>query len=212
MANLTQAEIAAHLAGLVAPPGGLGELHHLAERLCSVQQTLKPVTTPRRLVLFAADHGPDAESRVGDTIHAVASGGSPSAVLAKTTTTDLVLVDVGSRTDPLSESPRYRCRKVRPGSRDFTRQPALTADEFRAAFVVGQQEAEQAHADGMRVVAADACAGERQRGRRGARTRGGERSARRRPDERVRGGRRGRHRRARGVRREGHRTRADGGC
>ncbi len=160
MAHPTHAEILAHLANLASPPGGLGTLHYLAERLCVVQQALKPVTTPRRLVLFAADHGPDAESRVGTTIHHIADGGAATAVVAKSTHTELVLVDVGSRADALPESPRYRSRKVRPGSRDFTKQPALTADEFRAAFVVGQKEAEQAHADGMRLVAVDALGAE----------------------------------------------------
>lgn len=160
MANLTQAEIHAHLAALAIPPGGLGELQHLAEQLCLVQQTLKPVAAPRRLVVFAADHGPDAESAIGAAIHHAADGGSATAVLAKTTHTDFVLVDVGSRADALSESVRYRSRKVRPGSRDFNQQPALTADEFRAAFIVGQSEAEQARDDGMKLVAADALGAE----------------------------------------------------
>ncbi|AMV29201.1 putative inorganic polyphosphate/ATP-NAD kinase [Gemmata sp. SH-PL17] len=160
MAHPTHAEILAHLANLASPPGGLGTLHYLAERLCVVQQALKPVTTPRRLVLFAADHGPDAESRVGTTIHHIADGGAATAVVAKSTHTELVLVDVGSRADALPESPRYRSRKVRPGSRDFTKQPALTVDEFRTAFVVGQKEAEQSHADGMRLVAVDALGAE----------------------------------------------------
>ena len=160
MAILTQAEIVAHLAGRAAPPGGLGELHPLAVRLCLLQQTLKPVTSPRRVVLFAADHGPDAESRVGTAIHHTAEGGSATAVLAKTTHTDYVLIDVGSRTDSLPESLHYRCRKVRAGSHDFTHQPALTADEFRAAFVVGQKEAEQARDVGMKLVATDAIGAE----------------------------------------------------
>ncbi len=160
MAQLTQAEIRAHLAALATPPGSLGELRHLAEQLCLVQQTRKPVTTPRRLVLFAADHGPDAESWVGTAIHHTAEGGSATAVLAKATHTDYVLIDVGSRADALPESTHYRSRKVRAGSHDFANQPALTADEFRAAFVVGQKEAEQARDEGMKLVATDAIGAE----------------------------------------------------
>lgn len=156
MSNLTPTEIQSHIAALAGPHGGLGELGHLAARLCAAQQTLKPVVSPRRLVLFAADHGPDPESRIGDAIHDLASGGAATAVLAKLAHTELVVVDVGSRGDALPESPRYRCRKVRAGSRDFEKQPALTADEFRAAFEVGRQEAEQAQAAGAKVVAVDA--------------------------------------------------------
>ncbi|QJW96274.1 nicotinate-nucleotide--dimethylbenzimidazole phosphoribosyltransferase [Frigoriglobus tundricola] len=108
------------------------------------------------LVLFAADHGHGDESNIAVAIREVASGGSASAVLARTTGTDLVLVDVGSRSDPLLETPNYRVRKARAGTRDFTKEPALTAAEFRAAFGVGRTEAELAAKDGMKVVAADA--------------------------------------------------------
>lgn len=156
MPTLTSTEIQNYLAALAAPPGGLGELLPLAERLCAAQQTLKPVATPRRLVLFAADHGPDPESHIEDAIHDITSGGAVAAVLAKSTYTELVLVDVGSQSDPLPESPRYRCRKVRSGGGDDESRPALTAEEFQAAFEVGQSEAESARAAGIKVVAADA--------------------------------------------------------
>lgn len=160
MPNLTQDEIRARIDSLAAPAAGLGELAPIAERLCLAQGTLKPVTTPRQLVLFAADHGPDAESRVADAIHDLSSGGAATAILAKLAHAELVLVDVGARCDALAESPRYRCRKARAGSRDFETQPALTADEFRAAFSAGQKEAEQAHAAGVRLLAADAIGAE----------------------------------------------------
>lgn len=156
MPELTDADIRAHLDALAVPPGGFGELRHLATRLCTVQQTLAPVTAPRRLVLFAADHGPGGESGIGAAVLEVASGGSASAVLAKTTGTELVLVDIGSRCDPLRETPTYRCRNVRAGVCELVPGAALTADEFRAAFVVGQNEAERAAKDGIKVVAADA--------------------------------------------------------
>ena len=45
MPELTEAEVRRHLGSLAAPPGGLGELRPLAERLCLVQQTLAPVAS-----------------------------------------------------------------------------------------------------------------------------------------------------------------------
>ena len=149
MPLLTESDVRAHLDTLAAPAGGFGELARVAVRLCVIQQTLAPVAWPRRLVLFAADHGLPSENEVGPTFRAVISGGSATAVLAKATSTDLVLVDVGTRADPRPDAPNYRCRKVRAG------QAALTADEFRAAFIVGQNEAERAAKDGMKVVATD---------------------------------------------------------
>ena len=77
-------------------------------------------------------------------------------MLAATTATELVLVDIGSRCDPLRETPTYRCRNVRSGVCELVPGSALTAAEFRAAFVVGQSEAERAAKDGVKVIAADA--------------------------------------------------------
>ncbi len=55
--TLESAGIWRHLDGLTKPPRSLGMLEELAARLCSIQQTLRPQTRPRRLVLFAGDHG-----------------------------------------------------------------------------------------------------------------------------------------------------------
>lgn len=136
------ADIRRHLDSLTGP-GGLGRLGELAARLCQAQGTLTPVVAPRRLVLFAGAGATDEQVRT------VTAGRAACAVLARQTTTDLVLVDVGSPAAPLPDSANYRCRKVRHGSR-----APLSADEFRAAFQVGRAEAEKATADGMKVVAA----------------------------------------------------------
>lgn len=156
MPELTDADIRAHLDALAAPPCGLAELRPLAEWLCTLQRSLAPTASPRRLVLFAADHGPCEVSAVGPAIAEIASGGSAVAALARATGTDLVLVDVGSCADALRESSCYRSRKVRAGSCDLTKEPALTPDEFRAALAAGRSEAERAAKEGQRVVAADA--------------------------------------------------------
>jgi NAD kinase/NaMN:DMB phosphoribosyltransferase len=164
MPDLSAPAIRANLDALAGPPNwSSSPLAGLAERLCACQRTLAPETTPRRLVLFAADHGPGADSAVGPTIHELASGGSATAVLARSARADLVTIDVGSRADSLRETPHYRYRNVRAAARSHTTGGPPTADEFRAAFAVGQQEAEQAARDGMKVVAADALgkAGER---------------------------------------------------
>src|SRR5688572_31881033 len=42
---------------LTKPVGSLGRLESIAARLCAIQGTLTPRTTPRRIVVFAADHG-----------------------------------------------------------------------------------------------------------------------------------------------------------
>ncbi|MEM8933122.1 MAG: nicotinate-nucleotide--dimethylbenzimidazole phosphoribosyltransferase, partial [Acidobacteriota bacterium] len=98
--------IQSHLDALTKPPGSLGRLERLAARLCAVQNTLRPVTRARRLVLFAGDHGVVAEgvtawpsSVTARMIANIRTGGAASSVLAAATGTAIELVDVGSLGD-----------------------------------------------------------------------------------------------------------------
>lgn len=158
---MTHDEIVRHLDTLTKPPGSLGRLEELAARLAFVQQSLAPKTRPRRLVLFAADHGVVAEgvsawpSEVtGLMISNIVSGGAASSVLARATDTELLLVDVGAVSDPLPARAGYVVAKVRSGARNLAREPALTVEEFDRAWEVGAAQARSAAADGVRVVAA----------------------------------------------------------
>lgn len=83
--TLTTTEIEAHLDNLTKPPGSLGRLERLAARLCLIQNTLKPASGPRRLTIFAADHGVVAEGVsawppevTGLMIRNIVSGGAAS--------------------------------------------------------------------------------------------------------------------------------------
>ncbi len=153
MSELSADAIRTNLDALAAPASWpAGPLAALAARLCELQQTLAPVAAPRRLVLFAADHGPGEDTTIGPAIREVVSGAAATAVLARHVHAEVALVDVGSLCHPQRETSNYRCRKVRARSSDAE----LSADEFRAAFVVGQKEAEDAAKDGAVVVATDA--------------------------------------------------------
>ncbi|MBA4191294.1 MAG: nicotinate-nucleotide--dimethylbenzimidazole phosphoribosyltransferase [Planctomycetaceae bacterium] len=150
-----------HLDSLVKPPGSLGRLEDLAVRLCVIQQTLAPRTTPRRVVLFAADHGVVAEGVTAWPaeitrlmVAAIVSGGAASSVLAASTGTDLRLIDVGVAGPGLPDGPAHLCRKVRFGSRNLAQEPALTVEEFREAVAVGEEQAADAVAGGVALVAA----------------------------------------------------------
>ena len=153
-------DVQAHLDGLTKPPGSLGRLEDLASRLCLVQKTLEPVTRPRKLVLFAADHGVVAEgvsawpSEVtGLMVANIHAGGAASSVLARSSDTRLELVDAGTASPPLPPAPGYLCAKIRAGSRNLARQPAVSGEEWQAALALGGQRARVAAAEDMRVVA-----------------------------------------------------------
>jgi nicotinate-nucleotide--dimethylbenzimidazole phosphoribosyltransferase len=158
---LTPAAVRRHLDRLTKPPGSLGRLEDLAVRLCDIQQTLAPKTQPRRLVLFAADHGVVAEGVTAwpaavthQMVQNIVAGGAASSVLARATGTDLRLIDVGTLGPDLGPAQGYACHKVLAGSRNLAAGPALTTSEFERAAEVGREQARAAAADGMRVVAA----------------------------------------------------------
>jgi nicotinate-nucleotide--dimethylbenzimidazole phosphoribosyltransferase len=159
--SLTSADVRRHLNNLTKPPGSLGRLEDLAARLGGIQQTLAPKARPRRLVLFAADHGVVAEGVTAwpaEVTHLmvqnILGGGAASSVLARTTGTELRVIDVGTLGPDLGAVPGYACRKVRAGSRNLATGPALTGEEFERALAVGREQAVVAAADGMRVLAA----------------------------------------------------------
>lgn len=159
--RLDAAAIQAHLDQLTKPPGSLGHLERLAARLCEIQGTLAPVTTPRALVIFAGDHGV-VQSGVsswpsdvtGLMIRNILDGGAASSVLARTSDTALHLIDVGSQFPRQAVQDGYAYRNVRQGTRDLAHEPALSVDEWRAALEVGADAARTLAADGVRVAAA----------------------------------------------------------
>jgi nicotinate-nucleotide--dimethylbenzimidazole phosphoribosyltransferase len=130
-----------------------------------IQQTLRPLTEPRRMVLFAADHGVVAEGVsawpaevTALMIDNIRSGGAASSVLAVRSGTELRLIDVGSLSIEQAMENRspgviYRHQRLRAGSRNLYREAALSPQEFESALQIGRDEAALAAADGMAVVA-----------------------------------------------------------
>lgn len=145
--------------GLIKPPGSLGTWEDLAERLCWIQQTLHPVTTPAELIVFAADHGvvqsgvslwPSSVTTV--MIEQIATGTAASSVLATAYGIDYRVVDVGSLTPPSIDHPKLSSRRVAAGTQNLRDQPALTLHEFREAMSIGADEARMSFLRGAKVV------------------------------------------------------------
>ncbi|MFN5533450.1 MAG: nicotinate-nucleotide--dimethylbenzimidazole phosphoribosyltransferase [Planctomycetaceae bacterium] len=157
-ASFTQL-VQARLDSLTKPPGSLGRLEALALRLAEQQQTLDVVTRPRRLVLFAADHGVVAagvsqwpSAVTAQMVLNIAQGGAASSVLARQFDVELRVVDVGVARDTPWPDRSIVDRRIRPGTRNFALEPALTVEEFDAAWQVGVEQAATAHAEGCRIL------------------------------------------------------------
>lgn len=142
---ITEADAWARLDALAKPPRSLGRLESLAARLAVIQQRLDPQTHPRRIVLFAGDHGVVAQGVTAwpsavtalmvDTIR---SGRATSTALAATQRCDLALVDVG----------------VGTGTADLAIGPAMTPAAFDGAWAMGADAARAAVEQGCRVLIA----------------------------------------------------------
>jgi nicotinate-nucleotide--dimethylbenzimidazole phosphoribosyltransferase len=146
------------LDGLTKPLGSLGRLEALAAQLCAIQGTLAPRIHLPQAVVFAGDHGA-AERGVSAYPKAVTAqmvanflrGGAAINVLARNLGLGLSIVDAGvdAEFDPHAS---LVAAKIRRGTRDYTVEPAMTADERDLAIARGGAVAAQAAAVGSTVL------------------------------------------------------------
>jgi nicotinate-nucleotide--dimethylbenzimidazole phosphoribosyltransferase len=152
----------ARLDQLTKPPGSLGRLESIAARLCAIQETVTPRASPRRIVVFAADHGVTEEAvsaypsavtaqMVGNFL----SGGAAINALARAADAHVSVVDVGvgGDIDASGHAAAFVSRRIRPGTRNMTKGPAMSEDELASAVGVGLDIAADAANEGVAVIA-----------------------------------------------------------
>ena len=156
---LDSESIRAYFDRLIKPPGSLGVWEELAERLCLIQQTLKPMVKHAELIVFAADHGVVASgvsmwpsSVTTLMIEQIAIGKSASAVLANEFQIDYRVVDVGSLKAPSITHPKLSSRRIAAGTQNLLHEPAMSNHEFREAMSIGADEARMSLVRGAQVV------------------------------------------------------------
>lgn len=169
-----------HQAQLTKPPGSLGRMEELAIWYAGVRGRF-PVAVPGRgeLFVFAADHGVAAEGVSAYPAEVTAAmvrnfraGGAAVNVLARQCRLAMTVVDVGvnrpavdlvtARTRGAEEEggalapgpgrPAFVAARVRAGTRNFRREPAMTHAEAGAAHAVGVRLASEAGARGADVL------------------------------------------------------------
>ncbi len=147
------------LDGKAKPPGSLGRLEDLAVRIGLIQNRPDPRIGRTDLFVFAGDHGLTNEgvsaypaSVTAAMVGLFLSGRSSVSALARATGVHVRVVDAGVDAD-LPEHPDLIAAKVRRGSRNAAREPALTPDEVVTALVKGADIARAAAADGADVIA-----------------------------------------------------------
>ena len=136
---------------LTKPTGALGRLEGLAIELAGLQHTERPRAERVPIIVFAGDHGIAAQGvsaypqEVTIAMMAnFASGGAAISVLARELGSALEVVDAGTLAEvPM---PGIVTDKPRRGSRDFSKEAALTAADLAFAFDCGARAVARAAA------------------------------------------------------------------
>lgn len=135
---------------LAKPPSSLGQVEELGERLAgSAGECPPPVPGSPAVVIAAGDHGvlargvsPWPAEVTASMVQNFCAGGAAANVLAKTAGARVTVLDVGVASD-LPHHPMLRSAKVRPGTADMSREPAMEREEAARAVMAGSGIAEE---------------------------------------------------------------------
>jgi nicotinate-nucleotide--dimethylbenzimidazole phosphoribosyltransferase len=146
---------------LTKPPGSLGRLEAVGVHLAGIAGACPPpVPAPAAVAVFAGDHGVVAEGVTAwpseVTVQMVANfaaGGAAVNVLARAAGARVVVVDVGVAAPlPAPVLAQVWARRIRPGTANLAKGPAMTPAECEAALEVGASVAAELVAGGARAL------------------------------------------------------------
>jgi nicotinate-nucleotide--dimethylbenzimidazole phosphoribosyltransferase len=149
----------ARIDGKAKPLGSLGRLEDLAVELALIWHPEPPRTERAAVFVFAADHGITAEgvslypsSVTGAMVATYLAGRAGVNALARATGVDVWVVDAGVGAE-IPSHPELIDAKIRRGSRNALREPALTAEEVAECLTRGAEIVETAIDAGTDIVA-----------------------------------------------------------
>ena len=152
-----RAAVARRLDAKTKPPRSLGRLEDLACAVAAIQGTDRPDVRKKAVVVMAADHGVAAAGVsayppevTGQMVLNFAAGGAAICVLARQAGAEVVVVDMGCRA-PVGH-PGVLDRRIGPGTRDFTRGPAMSREEALRALEAGAAVAADLARRGVRLI------------------------------------------------------------
>lgn len=174
LCSASTARAKARLERLTKPPGSLGRLEELALHLAGITGNPLPACDRKVIYVFAADHGVTVEgvSAYPSVVTAqmmanFLRGGAAINVLIRQAGARLVAIDMGIDADVAlpKEVSRWKiearenetvdgiagffCRKVARGTRNFTREPAMTRQQATCAVAAGIEVFRDCHLAGV---------------------------------------------------------------
>ena len=153
-----EGKINAHLDDLTKPSGSLGRLEDMARQYCMIVRSAAPRLGHKVIFTFAADHGvvdegvsawPREVTR--QMVLNMLAGGAAINVLARHCGAEVRLVDIGVDHD-FGALPELIHRKVRRGTSNIRRGPAMSMQEAEDAVQVGVDLARDAASGGATLL------------------------------------------------------------
>ena len=137
------------------PLHSLGLLEELIAKIAASQGIARPYISGRTVLVFCADNGV-VEEGVSQSDHTVttavaismAAGLSNINLMAREANAHVEVYDVGM----IDDVPGIHQCKVCHGTKNFTKEPAMTREETLAAMEAGRKAAEKAKLDGNGIV------------------------------------------------------------
>ena len=144
---------------LTKPRGSLGRLEELSIQLAGMKADPLPSVTRKAVIVMAADHGVTEEGVSAYPSDVTAQmvlnflrGGAAINVLARQAGARFTIVDIGVKSE-FQPLPGLLRRKVRCGTRNLARGPAMTREEAEQAVQIGIQTLEEEASRGLDIVA-----------------------------------------------------------
>jgi len=144
---------------LTKPPGSLGTLEELGVRLAGMSGEVSPsVPENPAVVICAGDHGvlvrgvsPWPREITAMMVRNFCAGGAAVNVLARTVNARISVLDVGVAAE-IERHPLLRTAKVRPGTDDLSRGPAMDREDAARAVMAGAGIAEELIESGVDLI------------------------------------------------------------
>jgi nicotinate-nucleotide--dimethylbenzimidazole phosphoribosyltransferase len=140
------------------PEGSLGKLESYLERLVAIQKREKPSVARKRIVLFAADHGVEAEGVslyprevTRSMVYNFLSGKATINAFARAVGVEVRVVDMGVDHE-FGPEPGLLSRKVRPGTSNIRETQAMSEQELLQALETGWEIAREAGEDEVELL------------------------------------------------------------
>lgn len=147
-----------YIDSLAKPPQSLGKLESLALQIATITGDLAPKIDNKAVIVMAADHGvyeegvtPNPQSTTVFQTLSFPKGTTGMCTIAKISNAQVIPVDIGVKED-LPQDAGVIIKKVKYGTDNMAKGPAMTREEAIQAIEVGIEVATEAIQNGINLI------------------------------------------------------------